>query len=221
MRILILEDNVRLAEGLSKAFRKDGYAVDILHDGEDGASLLEYQDYDLLILDLGLPGMDGIDVLKQIRKNHKTLPVLILSARYKLDEKILGLESGADDYMTKPFDIEEVIVRVRTLLRRSQQQGQMTIQLGELVFNTAERAISDKDGNRINLSKRELGVFEFLLSQANVVLSKENISEHVGNFDDAFSAHAIETYISRIRKKLGNNVNIKTFQGLGYMLCTK
>lgn len=220
MRILILEDNVRLASGLKKILTKEGYAVDILHDGADGLDVLDYQEYDLLLLDLGLPGIDGIDILKEVRKNNTNLPVIIISARHKLDQRILGFETGADDYISKPFDLKEVVVRVRALLRRSQQKGQATIQLGGLVFNTATRELS-LEGERILLSKRELSVFEYLVSQVNIVLSKENIADHIGNFDDSFSSHAIETYISRLRKKLGTHVDIKTFPGLGYMIYTK
>ncbi len=220
MRILILEDNIRLASGLKKILTKEGYAVDILHDGADGADVLDYQEYDLLLLDLGLPGIDGIDILKKVRKKNKNFPVIIISARHKLDQRILGLETGADDYIAKPFNLEEVVARVRALLRRSHQKGQANIQLGELIFNTATRELS-KEGKYIILSKRELAVFEYLVSHANVVLSRENIADHVGNFDDGFSSHAIETYISRLRKKLGTNIDIKTFQGLGYMLHVK
>ena len=220
MRILILEDNVRLASGLKRLLTKEGYAVDMLHDGADGISVLDYQAYDLLLLDLGLPGMDGIDILKEVRKNNANLPVIIISARHKLDQRILGFETGADDYISKPFDLEEVVVRVRALLRRSQQKGQVSIQLGELLFNTTTRELS-LAGERISLSKRELAVFEYLISQVNIVISKENIADHIGNFDDGFSSHAIETYISRLRKKLGLHVDIKTFPGLGYMIHTK
>jgi DNA-binding response OmpR family regulator len=221
MRILILEDNIHLASGLEKRFKKEGYSIDVLHNGKEGASLLSYQEYDLLILDLGLPGMDGIDILKQIRATHKNLPVLIVSARYKIEQKISALEMGADDYITKPFELEELIARVHALLRRSQQKGQQTIKLGNLTFNTTTRFLTEENGKQILLSKRELSVFEYLLSQKNVVLSKENIANHISNFDDNFNESAIETYISRIRKKLDTNVCIKTFQGLGYMLTSK
>ena len=220
MRILILEDNVTLARGLEKTLNKVGYAVDVLYDGADGDSVLDYQDYDLLLLDLGLPGLDGIDVLKNIRKNKKKIPVIIISARDKLDQKILGLESGADDYLCKPFDLEEVVARIHALLRRSKQDGQSLVQLGNLSYDTSSRTLT-QEGERIELSNRELGVFEYLLAHANQVLSKNSIADHVGSFDDDFSATAIETYISRIRKKLGDNVDLKTVRGLGYILNTK
>ncbi len=119
MRILILEDSITLASGISDKLSSSGYAVDVLHDGEDGNSVLDYQQYDLLILDLGLPGIDGIDILKNLRSKQKKIPVLIISARDKLDQKILGLESGADDYLCKPFELDEVLARVNALLRRS------------------------------------------------------------------------------------------------------
>lgn len=220
MRILILEDNVRLALGLKKTLVKEGYAVDILNNGLAGIEILDYQDYDLLLLDLGLPEIDGIDILKNIRKKNKNFPVIIISARHKLDQRIFGLESGADDYISKPFNLEEVVARVRALLRRTHQKGQVTVKLGDLVFNTATRELC-QNGEKVILSKRELSVFEYLISHVNVVVSKENIAGHVGNFDDTFSPHAIETYVSRLRKKLGNNIDIKTFQGLGYMINAK
>ncbi len=220
MRILLIEDNMRLASGLKKILIKDGYAVDVFHNGEDGYRVLNNQDYSLLLLDLGLPGIDGIDILKKIRKSNKNIPVIIISARHKLDQKILGLETGADDYISKPFDLKEVVARVHSLLRRSLQKEQTTIKLGKLIFNTTTRELS-QNGKRIHLNKRELGVFEYLISQVNVIFSKENISEHVGNFNDEFSSHAVETYISRLRKKLGTNINIKTFSGLGYMFHMK
>lgn len=220
MRILIIEDNVRLALGLQEILTQNDYAVDIIHNGAEGLSVLNYQEYDLLLLDLGLPEVDGLDILKEIRKNHNNIPIIIISARMKLDQRILGLESGADDYIPKPFNLEEVVAKVRALLRRTQQSGQTTIKLGNLMFNTSSRELS-QDGNRIHLSRRELSVFEYLVSQANIVHSKEDISNHISNFDDQFNATAIETYISRLRKKLGGNACIKTFSGLGYMIHAK
>ncbi len=220
MRILILEDSITLASGISDKLSSSGYAVDVLHDGEDGNSVLDYQQYDLLILDLGLPGIDGIDILKNLRSKQKKIPVLIISARDKLDQKILGLESGADDYLCKPFELDEVLARVNALLRRSFSDGQTVIKLNSLEFNISSRTLT-RDGVRVELSHRELGVFEYLLANANTVLSKENIVEHIASFDEEINLTAIETYISRLRKKLGNDVSLKTVRGLGYILSTQ
>ena len=220
MRILILEDNLTLATALNKKLTSVGYAVDVFHDGEDGDSILSYQQYDLLILDLGLPGVDGIDILKKLRSNKKKIPVLIISARDRLDQKILGLESGADDYLCKPFELDEVVARANALLRRFLQDGQANIQIKNLEFDSATRTLS-QNGERIELSNRELSVFEYLLAHANTVVSKENIVEHIASFDKDINPTAIETYISRLRKKLGSEVSLKTVRGLGYILSTK
>lgn len=220
MRILVLEDNETLALGISHALSSAGYAVDVLNDGLEGRQVLEYEPYDLLVLDLGLPHLDGMDLLKNLRKQRSKLPVLIISARDKLDQKILGLESGADDYLSKPFALEEVVARVNALLRRALQNGQSRITLGDLSFDTTTRTLTCKD-ERVELSSRETSIFEQLLLHANHVLSKENIASHIAAFDDDFNPTAIETYISRLRKKLGESVVLQTVRGLGYILITK
>jgi len=182
--------------------------------------VLEYQDYDLLILDLGLPGIDGIDILKNLRLLRKKIPVLIISARDKLDQKTLGLESGADDYLCKPFELDEVLARVHALLRRSLQDGQTLIELNSLTFDVSTRTLT-RGTTRIELSHRELGLFEYLLTHKNKVMSKESILEHIASFDDEISLTSIETYISRLRKKLGDDVSLKTVRRLGYILSTQ
>ncbi|WP_024954738.1 response regulator transcription factor [Sulfurospirillum arcachonense] len=219
MRILILEDNVTLAMGLKKTLCSEGYAVDVFHDGEEGASVLEYQEYDLLLLDLGLPSIDGIEILKRIRKNQKKIPVIIISARDKLDQKVLGLESGADDYLCKPFERAEVIARVHAILRRVAQNGQSLITIGDFLYNTTTRTLSKND-IRIELSNRELSVFEYLITHANQVVSKDSISEHITSFGDDLNSTAVETYVSRIRKKTGDSMKLNTVHGLGYILLT-
>jgi len=220
VRILVLEDNETLALGISHALSSAGFAVDVLNDGLEGRQVLEYEPYDLLVLDLGLPHLDGMDLLKNLRKQRSKLPVLIISARDKLDQKILGLESGADDYLCKPFALEEVVARVNALLRRALQNGQSRITLGDLSFDTTTRTLTCND-ERIELSSRETSIFEQLLLHANQVLSKENIASHIAAFDDDFNPTAIETYISRLRKKLGESVVLQTVRGLGYILITK
>lgn len=220
MRILVLEDNEILALGICHVLKTAGYAVDILSDGVEGKQVLEYEPYDLLVLDLGLPNLDGIDLLQSLRKEQSKIPVLIISARDKLDQKILGFESGADDYLCKPFALEEVVVRVNALLRRTLQDGLSHIFIGDLVFDTNSRTLTCK-GERVELSFRETSIFEQLLTHANQVLSKENIASHIAAFDDDFNPTAIETYISRLRKKLGSSVTLQTVRGLGYILITK
>jgi len=220
LRIILLEDNLTLASALSDKLSLVGYAVDVFHDGGDGQSVLEYQEYDLLILDLGLPGVDGIEILKTLRNDKNKIPVLIISARDKLDQKIFGLESGADDYICKPFELDEVVARVNALLRRYFQDGQDTIAFNSFIFDNTSKTLS-RDGVRVELSHRELSVLEYLLVHANTVVSKENILEHIASFDDCINTTAIETYISRLRKKLGDDVSLKTIRRLGYILSIK
>lgn len=220
MRILILEDNFILSTSIQSILIKAGYVVDIFDDGDDGQSALDGAQYDLLILDLGLPNLDGIDILKKLRKQKKTLPVLIISARDRLDQKILGLESGADDYLTKPFALDEVLARVNALLRRAFLDGQSTIKLNDLIYDNISKILR-KNGKIITLSQRELSIFEFLLSNKNRVINKDIIIEHITSYNSNINRTAIETYISRLRKKLGTSFSLKTIRGLGYMLITK
>jgi len=220
MRILILEDNSILSTSIQNILIKSGYAVDVFDDGDDGQSALDCAHYDLLILDLGLPNLDGIDILKNLRKQKKTLPVLIISARDRLDQKILGLQSGADDYLTKPFALDEVLARVNALLRRAFQDGQSIIELNNLKYDSISKVLR-KNGKIIALSQRELSIFEFLLSNKNRVVNKDMIIEHITSYDNNINRTAIETYISRLRKKLGTSFSLKTIRGLGYMLTAK
>lgn len=217
MKILLIEDNETLGNGISKKLKEIGYLVDIFHDGENGLYSLETAIYDLLILDLGLPNIDGIDIIKKLRTSQKNLPILVISARDKLDQRILGLDTGADDYLCKPFELDEVIARVHALLRRSRNQVSNIINYNDLSFNT-QTLILTKNSELIELSKRELKIFEFLLQNQNAIVSKDNIVDHITTIDDEFNPTAVETYISRLRKKLGDSINIKTVRGLGYMM---
>jgi DNA-binding response OmpR family regulator len=217
MKILLIEDNETLANGISRKLKEIGYLIDVFHDGENGLYSLETAIYDLLILDLGLPNIDGIDIIKKLRTSQKNLPILVISARDKLDQRILGLDTGADDYLCKPFELDEVIARVHALLRRSKNQISNIINYNDLSFNT-QTLILTKNSELIELSKRELKIFEFLLQNQNAIVSKDNIVDHITTIDDEFNPTAVETYISRLRKKLGDSINIKTVRGLGYMM---
>lgn len=217
MKILLLEDNETLALGILQKLKSLGFVVDLFYDGEDGLYTLETSSYDLLILDLGLPSIDGIDIIKKLRASKKDIPILIISARDKLDQRILGLDTGADDYLCKPFELDEVVARVQALLRRSKNYINHLISYNDLLYDTQSRSLK-KGEEYIELSKRELTVFEHLLLNLNCIISKENIVEHITSIDDEFNPTAVETYISRLRKKLGNSINLKTVRGLGYIL---
>ncbi|MFA9372784.1 MAG: response regulator transcription factor [Poseidonibacter sp.] len=220
MKILLLEDNETLAHGVLNKLLQNGYVVDLFFDGAEGQYALNTSTYDLLILDLGLPNIDGIDIIKKLRNSNENIPILIISARDKLDQRILGLDIGADDYLCKPFELDEVIARVQALLRRTKYKSSNKIKYNDLIFNTNNRTLL-KDDKYIDLSKRELAIFEYLLMNLDVVLSKENIVAHITSFDDDFNPVAVETYISRLRKKLAYSINIKTVRGLGYILNKK
>ncbi|MGB9801697.1 MAG: response regulator transcription factor [Arcobacter sp.] len=217
MKILLLEDNKTLAKGIFNKLEQHGYVVDLFYDGEEGLYSLNTSIYDLLILDLGLPSLDGIDIIKDLRNSQKNIPILIISARDKLDQRILGLDSGADDYLCKPFELDEVIARVQALLRRSKNQISKLIKYKDLEYNTLSKTVT-KDDVVIELSKREINIFEHMLLNLNNVVSKENIVAHITSFDDDFNPTAVETYVSRLRKKLGDSINLKTVRGLGYIL---
>ena len=217
MKLLILEDNETLADGIYKKLKEIGFIADVFYEGEEGLFALETSTYDLLILDLGLPGIDGIDIIKKLRGSQKNLPILVISARDRLDQRILGLDTGADDYICKPFELDEVVARVQALLRRSNNQTTNIIKYNDLEFNS-QTLILTRDEEKIELSKRELTIFEYLLQNLNAIVSKENIVEHITSIDDEFNPTAVETYVSRLRKKLGDSINLKTVRGLGYMM---
>lgn len=184
MKILLVEDNEKLANAVLKKLEKTGYSVDLFFDGEEGLYALENSFYDLLILDLGLPGIDGIDIIKKLRSLHKVIPILIISARDELDQRIFGLDCGADDYLCKPFELNEVIARVQALLRRTKYQVSNKITYNNLVYDTQNRTLK-KDNGYIDLSKRELAIFENLLINIDTVLSKDNIVDHISTYTES------------------------------------
>ncbi len=217
MKVLLIEDNKTLADGLNHKLREVGFIVDTFYNGEDCLYSLEISSYDLLILDLGLPGIDGIEIIKKLRKSYINLLILVISARDKLDQRIYGLDTGADDYLCKPFETDEVIARVHALLRRNKNFASNKISYNDLEFDTKSHTLT-QNGQIIELNKRESSIFEYLLQNLRMILSKENIVEHITSIDDEFNPTAIEIYISRLRKKLGKSINLKTVRGLGYML---
>ncbi|MEJ2345187.1 MAG: response regulator [Gammaproteobacteria bacterium] len=218
MRILIVEDNAVLADGLTRSLREADYAVDWAATGTDANAVLENDTYDLVILDLGLPGMDGLDVLKRVRARRCPVPVLILSARDGIEERITGLDLGADDYMVKPFNLRELEARVRTLMRRGQAGSQAVLTHGRVAFDMTSRSVTVND-QALQLSARELGVLEILMLQAGKVVSKERMVEHLYDWNTEATPNAIEVYIHRLRKKLEPaGVTIRTIRGLGYLL---
>jgi len=220
MRILIAEDDPVLADGLTRSLRSGEYAVDCVTDGMAADHALSTQSYDLVILDLGLPRVDGYEVLKRLRRRSPTPPVLILTARDALPDRVRGLDLGADDYMTKPFELPEREARVRALIRRGMAGGNALFLNGKLSLDTTGRRVT-VDGEPLDLSARELGVLEVLMMRAGRVVSKDQLAEKLYGWDEEISENAIEVYIHRVRAKLKPyDITIINRRGLGYTLST-
>ena len=218
MRILIVEDDLVLADGLKSSLTQSGYAVDLMTSGIDADGVLAYQTFDLVLLDLGLPKLNGFEVLKRLRGRGSKMPVLILTANDDIDNRVKGLDLGADDYLSKPFNLAELEARVRALIRRGQAGGSAIISVGKLQLDTTSRAATYNDAS-LNLSARELAVLEILMLKAGKVVNKEQMLEKLCNFDEDISDNALEVYLHRVRKKLElSDINIRTIRGLGYML---
>ena len=222
MRILIVEDSVRLAETLAELLRQENFQVDTVYDGQDGLDYARTGVYSLLLLDVMLPKMNGYEVLKQLRQENNQTPVLILSARSEQEDKIEGFRSGADDYVTKPFDIPELLLRINAILRRSHGFPSETISLGNLELNTSSCELKNSQtGISLHLSKTEYQLMELLMSHKKQILSKEQLITRVWGFDSEIEENSVEVYISFLRKKLkllGVNVKISAKRGLGYYM---
>jgi len=216
--VLLVEDDAILADGLIRSLKQAGYAVDWADDGDEAEAILRVQEYDLLILDLTLPGMDGLELLDHIRKNHKSVPVLITTARSEVDDRIRGLDLGADDYLTKPFELGEFDARVRALLRRSAGRGLNQLVCGALSLDLAGRQ-AFLNAQPLNLPNREYHILEALATRQGHILSKAQIIDRILDFDEELNPSAIEIYIHRLRKRLeGAGIVITTVRGVGYML---
>lgn len=220
MRILIVEDTEDLADALARRLKKLGYAVDIAASGSEADELLRTETYNLVVLDLTLPGLDGQTVLRRLRQRRAPTPVLVLTARSAIDERVSVLDLGADDYMVKPCDFRELEARCRALLRRPQGAASSVVRHGNLTFDAAARRVL-VDDHPVELSSREFRLLELLLGQCGRVLSKDALIQQLFGFDEAVAPNAIELYVSRLRRKLeGASVEIRTVRGLGYVAGT-
>jgi two-component system OmpR family response regulator len=218
MRVLIAEDDPLLADGLTRSLRGSDYAVDCVTDGGEADHVLTAQNYDLVILDLGLPRLDGYEVLRRLRRRGSKTPVLILTARDALDDRVKGLDLGGDDYITKPFDLPELEARVRALIRRGQSGGGSVLSHGTLTLDTVGRRAT-LAGESLDLSARELGVLEVLMLRSGRVVNKDQLAEQLYGWDEEVGPNAIEVYVHRLRRKLEPaGVTIRTIRGLGYLL---
>jgi two-component system, OmpR family, response regulator len=218
MRILVVEDDAILADGLAHSLRSRGHAVDCMTTGAEGDRALSTEEYDFVILDIELPLLDGFEVLRRLRKRKAAVPVLVLTARDSVHDRIHGLDIGADDYLTKPFEMGELEARMRALVRRAQGIAENEISLGRLVLDLkGRRALVDGAG--VELSAREWAVLELLAARAGRVVSKDALMKSLYEWDEDVSPNAIEIYVHRVRKKLmDSGVTIRTIRGLGYLL---
>lgn len=218
MRILLVEDNLSLAEGLTALLRQSGYAVDVVHDGASAEALAAAVGFDLVILDLNLPQMDGLDVLRAMRARRNPAPVMILTARGSPEERVRGLDLGADDYLIKPFDIGEFEARIRSLLRRQAGLRSSTASFGALEFDLIARSFS-ASGQPLELPTRERDLLELLILRAGKVVARESIMASLTTLDADLSPNAVEQYVSRLRKRLaGLGLTVRTARGIGYFL---
>jgi two-component system, OmpR family, response regulator len=216
MRILVVEDDKDLARQLKNALSGAGYAVDVAHDGEEGHFLGDTEPYDVIILDLGLPVMDGVSVLKQWRRDGRKMPVLILTARDRWSEKVAGFDAGADDYVTKPFQVEEVLARIRALIRRAAGHASAELECGGLIINSGSGRVT-VDGAPIKLTAQEFRLLDYLMHHKGKIVSRTELTEHIYDQDFDRESNTIEVFVGRLRKKLGADY-IHTVRGLGYRL---
>ncbi|MCA3222481.1 MAG: response regulator transcription factor [Burkholderiales bacterium] len=218
MHILLVEDDPALADSTARALRSQGWVVDVTARGEPVPLSVRQDPYDLVILDIGLPGIDGFETLRRVRAQGSATPVLMLTARDAVEDRVRGLDAGADDYLVKPFALTELLARARVLHRRAQARIDATLRLGRLKMDLdARRAFVD--AQPLELSAREWSVLEYLLGRAGKVVAKEQILQAVAGWDEAISENAIEVYVSRLRAKLdAAGVRIRTVRGFGYLL---
>lgn len=218
MRVLLVEDDAMLADGLRDVFAGMGYALDHLDSAEPAVGAAELTQFDLVVLDLGLPGMDGLELVRRIRSRGNKVPILILTARDALADRVSGLNAGADDYLVKPFAMPELIARAQALIRRSQSNAQSVITLGPLVMDIGQHE-ARIGSEALQLTGREWNVLQSLLLATPRVLSKDKLADSLSQWDKEITTNAVEIYISRLRGKLeGSGVRIRTVRGIGYRL---
>ncbi len=216
MRILLVEDDQLLGEGIVAGLKLEHYSVDWFQTASDALLSLDHESYELMLLDLGLPDMDGLQVLQQLRKQGNSIPVLLLTARDAIGDRVAGLDAGADDYLAKPFDLEELYARVRALFRRAGGRAQPVISHGDIELDPAAHSVAFS-GQPVELSRREYVLLQTLLENTGRVLSRARLEENVYSMDDDVGSNAVEVHIHHLRKKLGNEL-IRTVRGVGYTI---
>lgn len=216
MRVLLVEDDELLGNAVQVGLMQSGYAVDWAKDGQAAELFLESDPYDLLILDLGLPKRSGLEVLRSLRQQGKDLPVLILTARDTVEDKVIGLDSGADDYLVKPFDLDEVAARARALSRRRSGRSDPLVRHREIVLDPASHTVT-RSGQSVDVSPREFALLQQLLEQRGKVLSRSRLEQSLYSWKDEIDSNAVEVHIHHLRRKLGSDL-IRTIRGVGYVI---
>jgi len=216
MRILLVEDDQMIADGVQTAMRQDGYSVDWVGDGAAASDALRATTFDLALLDLGLPKRDGLAVLRELRARRDRTPVIILTARDEVRDRVAALDAGADDYLVKPFDLDELAARVRSVLRRASGRGEPYLEHNGIRLDPATKLVTH-NGVPVHLSAREFAVLEALLQRPGAVLSRAQLEDRLYGWDDAVESNAIEVYVHALRRKLGADA-IRTLRGVGYFV---
>jgi len=216
MRILIVEDDVQLSKQLKADLKRAGYAVDVADNGVDGEYLGEVEPYDAIVLDLGLPQRPGLDVLRNWRSKQVSVPVLILTARGEWHEKVDGFRAGADDYLAKPFHVEELVVRLQALIRRHKGENTGLLKQAQLTLDEERQTVIDENGQLFELTGTEFRLLRYFMLNPGKILSKSRLTEHVYDYDSEKDSNVIEVYVKRLRQKLGAHV-IQTRRGQGYI----
>ncbi len=220
MRVLIVEDEKTLAGLIKEGLEDENFSVDVAYDGEEGLYLAENEPYDIIILDIMLPKLDGLELLKNLRGKGIKTPVLLLTAKSEVEYKVAGLDSGGDDYLTKPFSFEELLARVRALLRRSFGESENIVKVADLELNLGTHEVK-RGGKKIELSSKEYALLEYLVLNKNKLLTRSQISEHIYDYEFDFDSNVIDVMIARVRKKIDRGFDKKliyTVRGVGYMV---
>jgi two-component system, OmpR family, copper resistance phosphate regulon response regulator CusR len=220
VRILLVEDNRRLSDSLRLTLEEDGYAVDTAYDGIDGEEMGLIPNYDILILDIMLPGKDGLAVCRELRNQHIRTPILMLTARDALDDRVRGLDSGADDYLVKPFEVDELRARIRALLRRDSSSKSGDLRVADLILDPATHTVRRAD-QPIELTAKEFSLLEYLMRHPNYLITREMAEEHLWSYDHVVASNVVDVYIRRLRSKIDDPNEVKlleTVRGAGYRL---
>src|SRR5579863_1487002 len=220
MRILVVEDNHRLNRSLQMNLAHEGYSVDVAYDGQEGQDLAELTPYDVIILDILLPKKDGLEVCRDLRLRRVPTPILLLTARDSVDDRVQGLDCGADDYLVKPFAMRELLARLRALLRRQQPYKEGRLTIGDLVMDPITHTV-EREGRPLDLTPKEFALLEYLMYHPNQVVTRDMIEQHIWNYDFECESNVIDVYIRRLRRKIDDPFAVKlltTVRGVGYRL---